>query len=301
MRVARILLIILLIVLAASAAWSTLRAAPLAEHPRLWVRASDLPRLRAWARDSNPVYRDGLAALAARAVQDMDGGSVPAEDTGSVSWVEFPTEMYAQVFAFMSLVENDPAKRADYAQRAHTLLMTVINSAALGAAEGQPFRDPQFSTRDRSRWYGSAFGLTVDWIYPSLSAQDKAAIRTVFLRWIDENQHAQVTNNNHPEPAGTYNDPALIQDPIKVRYSANNYYRAHMRNIGLMALALDPADDPDGQLHDALRSATGAWLYVVDHLLRTDSRGGLSPEGFEYGPQSTGYVTQFLLALYTAG
>ncbi len=300
MRVSRVLLIVLLTMLASGPAWSAVRAAPLTEHPRLWVRASDLPRLRAWARDSNPVYRDGLAALAARAVQDMDSGSVPAEDTGVVSWVEFPTEMYAQLFAFMSLVENDPAKRADYAQRAHTLLMTVINRAALGAAEGQPFRDPQFSTRDRSRWYGSAFGLTVDWIYSSLSAQDKAAIRQVFLRWIDENQHAQITGNNHPEPAGLYNDPSLIQDAIKVRYSSNNYYRAHMRNIGLMALALDPADDPGGQLHEALRSATGAWLYMVDHLLRTDSRGGLSPEGFEYGPQSTGYVTQLLLALYTA-
>ncbi len=301
MRVPRVLLVIVFIVFASSPVWSAARAAPLADHPRLWVRASDLPRLRSWARDSNPVYHDGLAALAARAVKDMDGGSVPAKDGGGTSWDEFPTEMYAQLFAFMSLVDNDAARRADYAKRAHSLLMAVINRAAPGAAEGQPFRDPTFSTSDRSRWYGSAFGLTVDWIYPSLSAQDKAAIRKVFLRWIDENQQAQTTNNNHPEPLGLFNDPALLSDPVKVRWSANNYYRAHMRNIGLMALALDPADDPDSKLHDALRSATGAWLYVADHLLRTDSRGGMAPEGFEYGPQSTGYIAQFLLALYTAG
>ena len=36
-----------------------------AGHPRLWLRADDLPRLRSWANESNPLYRDGLAILAA--------------------------------------------------------------------------------------------------------------------------------------------------------------------------------------------------------------------------------------------
>ena len=38
-------------------------SAPLPGHPRLWVRAEDLPRLRSWAVDSNPLYRNGLAVL----------------------------------------------------------------------------------------------------------------------------------------------------------------------------------------------------------------------------------------------
>jgi hypothetical protein len=71
--------------------------------------------------------------------------------------------------------------------------------------------------------------------------------------------------------------------------------------MGLMALALDPADDPDGALHAYLDNATGAWLYVMDYLTRTDVAGGMSAEGFEYGPQTFGYMAQFLLALYTAG
>jgi hypothetical protein len=54
------------------------------------------------------------------------------------------------------------------------------------APAGQPFRDPRFSTSDRSRWWGEGYPLTVDWIYPYLTTADKAAIRTVFLRWIDE-------------------------------------------------------------------------------------------------------------------
>jgi hypothetical protein len=74
-----------------------------------------------------------------------------------------------------------------------------------------------------------------------------------------------------------------------------------MRNLGLMAMALDPADDPNNTLHAYLRNATGGWLYMVDYLMRNDARGGLFPEGFEYSPQTLSYVTQFLLALRTAG
>ncbi|MCP4362376.1 MAG: hypothetical protein GY796_30590 [Chloroflexi bacterium] len=273
----------------------------LATHPRLWVRDSDLIRLRSWANTSNPMYANGLALLAAQAKTDMDNGIIPAQDSGEITWEQYPTEMIAQLFAFMSLIENDQATRDDYAQRARTLLMYVMNEAAKGTATGQPFRDPDFSTYDRSRWWGEGFPLTVDWIYPYLSAQDKATIRQVFLRWTDENMNAAVTSFNHPEPIGVVNDPILISDTLRVRWSANNYYMAHMRQIGLMSMALDPADDPGGTLGAYLESATGAWLYMVDHMLRTEGRGGLSPEGWLYGPDSLGYTAQFLLALHTAG
>jgi len=251
--------------------------------------------------DSNLLYRDGLAMLAAEAIADMDAGHVPQGDGGSADWEEYPTEMYAQLFAFMSLVDPDPAKRADYAGRARVLLMHVMDEAAKGPAEDEPFRDPDFSTSNRSRWWGEAFALTVDWIYPHLTAADKATIHQVFLRWADENLHAGTTDYNHPEPIGVVNDPTLISDTVAVRWSANNYYSAHMRSIGLMSMALDTSDDPDNELRDYLENATGAWLYVIDHLLRTDARGGLSPEGWEYSPQSMAYTAQFLLALYTAG
>ncbi len=94
----------------------------------------------------------------------------------------------------------------------------------------------------------------VDWIYPSLSAQDKATIRRVFLRW---SQEVITRGYHHPEPVGMTNDPALLADPQQVRFSGNNYYAAHMRNLGLMALALDPADDADGALRAYLDNAAG--------------------------------------------
>ncbi|MBN1667998.1 MAG: hypothetical protein JW862_12960, partial [Anaerolineales bacterium] len=276
-------------------------AAPVTGHPRLWLRAEDLPRLRSWATASNPLYADGLAPLAEQAKADMDAGHVPDEDGGSVAWEDYPNETYAQFFAFMSLISAEQFERDDYAQRARTLLMSVMDRAALGLAEGQPFRDPDFSTDDRSRWWGQGFALTVDWIYPYLSTQDKSTIRQVFLLWCHENLYASTTNYNHPEPVGIVNDSVLIQDATTVRWAGNNYYTAHMRNIGLMALALDPTDDPNNELRDYLDNATGAWLYVIDHLLRTEAAGGLAPEGFEYSPQAMGYVAQFMLALHTAG
>lgn len=278
-----------------------LAAQPVTGHPRLWIRAEDLPRLRSWAVDTNPVYSEGLALLAAQAKADMDDGHVPSEDDGSPGWHQYPNEKYAALFAFLSLISPDQAARDDYGRRARTVLMYVMNEAAKGVAEGQPFRDPTFSIFNRSRWWGESFALTVDWIYPYLTTADKATIRQVFLRWVDENQNAEVTTYNHPEPLGVVNNPVLLSNRDRVRWAGNNYFTAHMRNIGLMALALDAADDPGNNLRSALGSATGAWLYMVDHHLRTDIRGGLSAEGFEYSPQAMGYVVQFLLALYTAG
>ncbi|MBI3961288.1 MAG: hypothetical protein HY335_00945, partial [Deinococcus sp.] len=296
-----VVLVLLVSLTTGGVLWSPTSAAPVTGHPRLWLTANDLPRLRSWAVESNPLYRDGLGAVALEAKADMDAGLVPGEDGGGRTYELYPTEMYAELFGFMSLISNDQVARDDYAQRARTLLMGVINEAAQGAAEGQPFRDPDFSISDRSRWQGEAFALTVDWIYSYLSAADKATIRQVFLRWAEENLRAETTTYNHPEPIGVVNDPVLVSDPIRVRYAANNYYTAHARNLGLMAMALDPADDPGGALGSYLGSATGAWLYVIDYLLRHDARGGLAPEGFEYSPQAVGYVAQLLLALHTAG
>jgi hypothetical protein len=274
---------------------------PSSGHPRLWLTAGDIPRLRAWAVPANPAYADGLAILAENATAEMDAGNLPNGDEGGITWEQYPNEMYAELFAFMSLVENDASARADYAQRAHTLLMYVMNEAVQGPADGQPFRDPGFSIYDRSRWWGEGFPLTVDWIYDTLSTQDKTTIHQVFLRWSEENLNANVTAFNHPEPIGLVNDPVLVSDTLRLRWAANNYYMAHMRQIGLMSMALDPADDPNGELGAYLENATGAWLYVVDHLLRTEASGGLSAEGWQYGPESLGYTSHFLLALHTAG
>lgn len=276
-------------------------------HPRLWLTPTDVERYQQWAAADNPLWQDGLRLLGERARAEMDEGRVPDEDCGNVGYEEYPTESYAELFAFLSLIDPDPAARQDYAQRARTLLMHIIELAAKGPATKEnvtcngsrqypPFRHPDFFTsdRDRARYHGEAFPLVVDWIYPSLTAEDKAAIRQVFLRWSEE---IITAGYHHPEPVGLVNDPQLTADLLQVRFAGNNYFAAHMRNLGLMALALDEDDDPDGALAAYLDNAVGAYLYLFNHLIATDSRGGLLPEGFEYSPQTASYATQFLWAL----
>ncbi|MBI3229983.1 MAG: hypothetical protein HYZ45_07370, partial [Burkholderiales bacterium] len=280
-------------------------------HPRLWLTSNDVSRLRGWASDSNPLFANALKPLALRAKVEMDNGDVPRRDCGGTEYEAYPTEMYAELFAFMSLIENDASARNDYASRARTLLMGIINTALLGPAseanytcpENQQtaypaYRSPRFFTEDsnRARWHGEAFPLVVDWIYPSLTAQDKQSIRTVFLRW---SQEIIERGYHHPSPVGKINDASLLTDPAQLRWAGNNYFTAHMRNLGMMALALDSVDDSGNQLRAYLNNATGAWLYMFDHMTRHDSKGGLLPEGYEYSPQTASYAIQFLLALQT--
>lgn len=285
-------------------------SAPLAAHPRLWLTGADVTRYRSWAVPGNPVWASGLAPLAERARAEMDAGSVPGLDCGNVSYEDYPTEMYAELFAFLSLVGPDSAERASDAQRARSLLMFMLNAADQGPAavadytcggslQYPPFRHPDFFTsdRDRPRYHGEAFGLTVDWIYPILTPADKTVIARVFTRWAED---VVTRGYHHPEPVGLLNDPLLLQDRLQVRFSGNNYYAAHMRNLALLALALDESDDPGGELHAYLDSATGAYLYILNDLTAGAARGGLLPEGLEYSPQTASYITQFAWAMRTA-
>ncbi|MBX3029750.1 MAG: hypothetical protein KF809_06295 [Chloroflexi bacterium] len=274
--------------------------APVTGHPRLWLTADDLPRYRSWATDANPLWRDGFWPLVERMTADMDAGLVPTEDTGTRGYTAYPTESYAELFAFVSLVHPNEAVRTEYAQRARDLLMYAIGEAAKGAAPGVPFRDPEFTipSSDRLRWWGEAWPLTVDWIHPILTAEDRVTIRDVFARWSEE----MVTQGyNHPEPVGLVDDPTLFADRTALRLSGNNYFGSHIRNVGMMALALDPEDDPDGELAGWLAHVIGAHLYMNDQLLRTDAAGGMAPEGFEYSQQALAYIVQLQLALRTAG
>jgi hypothetical protein len=280
---------------------------PAADHPRLLIRASDVTRLRSWATAANPVYRNGLAVLAGQARTAMDEGHVPGEDRGSNAYETYPSEWYAELFAFMSLVEPDQAVRQDFGRRARTVLMHVIGQALPGVGrEDEPFRDPRFATFDRSRWNGDGFGLTVDWAYPYFTARDKAQIHQVFLRWSREQFSAYPAEAGgggaaNFDPAGPSNDAGLLTDQTHLRWAMNNYFAAHARNMAFMAMALDAGDDPGGELHGFLRNATGQWLYLTDHAMRTVAAGGMSPEGTEYAATSLAFTAQLLVALHTAG
>lgn len=273
-------------------------------HPRLWFRERDLPALKAAMRDGNPLWRDGLARVVADGVLQLDAGKLPNPAKPGACLDEnevVPCEAWAEIFAFRALLARGEPDEAQWVARAKKLLFAVLTEADRGPDESRIVRTRAFPVDDRSRWYGESFPLVVDWIHDHLTAEEKALVVRVFARWSEAISHAEVTTSNHPEPRGVYNQPELVRDPKLVRWALNNYYAAHARNLGLMGLALDPADDPKNAVRGRLREALGAWLYVIDHAMRTEARGGLPPEGFEYGPQTYGYVAQLLWALTTAG
>jgi hypothetical protein len=41
-------------------------AEPLTTHPRMWITSANLPKLRGWAVNTNPMYKNGLAVAAHR-------------------------------------------------------------------------------------------------------------------------------------------------------------------------------------------------------------------------------------------
>ena len=94
---------------------------PATGHPRLWLTPDLVTTLRAQATAANPLWVDGLLPLAERARSDMDAGLIIAEDCGQRAYSGYPVEMYAEFFAFLSLVHPNGAERSDYATRARSL------------------------------------------------------------------------------------------------------------------------------------------------------------------------------------
>jgi hypothetical protein len=322
---------------------------PVTGHPRLWVTQADIPRLQSWANSGNIVYQQGIVPVLAQAVVDYntcfpDGvdPAVPYPDPGDTQgYINITpsgglSEQDAEIFAFQSLIDPNPANRVTYAKYARNLIMVAMNQAALGVLSGAPWRDPLFPTYNRANLTGQAWPLVVDWIYnavdgnnqPILSAQDKATIRTVFLIWANECLNAYTTGGDHPSPIGDENSLTLLPNGGAYRMASNNYYLGHARLLTMMSLAMDPVDDPAvnpslpiGALGNSIRSyiadATGAWLYqeyamigekanvISDYGLQPNASvgiasGGLPPEGMLYG-HSYGFIFGQLLALKTAG
>ncbi len=318
---------------------------PIASHPRLWITRNDVPRLQSWAMSSNPIYQQGMLPLLKQAVsvyhqKFFPGGALNPQypDPGDTQGYSGElTEQNGLILAFGSLIDPNASARITYSQYARNLLMYAMQQAALGHRSGAPFRDPSFAIYNRANGHGEQWPLIVDWIYSAadangnaiLTAADKLTIRNVFLMWAKDCLNANTTGGDHPEPIGIMNSAQLLPHGQPYRMAANNYYLGHARLLTMMALSIDPDDDPrvDGNLPDSalgntLRSyiadATGAWLYQEFAMFGDPSEvarsygqsgsgaafglasGGLPPEGMLYG-ESFAFLLGQLLALRTAG
>lgn len=318
-------------------------------HPRLWLTSADLPRLQSWAVSTNPMWQKGLHATLNLAEANVNAkwnwttGQPNAtwKDDGSDDWVGEDTEAYAEFYAFMSLVDPNASNRTKWASKARTMLMWAVNQAANCASASGPFCDPGFITGNRMNYWGEAWGLTVDWIYPTLTAQDKATIRKVYLGWANILLHVPNRSGQSPLYPGSLNDPRVLgvepgksaynrqNDQLNARWAANNYFLGQARTLMLMAMAIDPADDPvvdpskpysqvGNSLGSFVNDGIGWWLYQIyaifeppgtakSKLKLTSSTislglaaGGLPVEGSLYG-ESQGFLAQTLLAMQTAG
>ncbi|KIL42301.1 hypothetical protein SD70_01935 [Gordoniibacillus kamchatkensis] len=164
-----------------------------------------------------------------------------------------------------------------------------------------------FAVRDRARWHGEGFALTVDWIYSYLTAQDKADIQKVFLYW------ANAINTQYQSPIDHGLNGVPDTGP-KARNATNNYYTGLFRNLVMMVLSLDPADDPPvDPTKDALawgNSLRSYMPYIQNRWMKQlyaqygpggAAEGGAHPEGSYYGLENMGFFRQAILALETAG
>jgi hypothetical protein len=258
-------------------------AAPLASHPRLWVTPSDLPRLRSWAVPSNPIYQNGLRALAQQGLTRMDraptgqaGDDIPEDDPGGGAYSGVYTEGWAGLFSFMALAHPDAAERANYANHGKALLMHIVNRvdgdagncqtfnpSTLANSGQEPFCGSSFSISDRMRWVQVSLPLAYDWLQgygqdagvQFFTTAEKAAIRRVFLRWVMQNMQAYPNAYSYSArgscnlPVRTTGDallrlaPGVDRDRYCKRYAFNNYFVGHMRQIGMMAMSIDSVDD----------------------------------------------------------
>ena len=324
---------------------------PVAAHPRLLLTPADVTILQKRTTSSNPVYEQGWVPLLQDAQSDYStqffpgGQPNPVWPDGGSPGTGSSTAGDALVFAFDSLINPSQAARIDDAQKARNLTMYVMNLVAQGDMPGAPFRDPTYDIGNTGRWSGANWPLIVDWIYDAkdansnniLTAADKATIRTAFIDWANQCMTADISGGDHPAPVGVINDLQLVpgnqyQSYSGYRTAANNYYLSHAENLMLMAMVMDPADDPPvdpsqpaSQLGNSMRSYItdyfGAWLYqeysmfgdpaivVSDIGVPGDSTGaefgmtsgGMPAEGFMYGMGSIANLASQMLAIQTAG
>lgn len=277
-------------------------AEPVKTHPRLLLRASDIPELRSRMKPSNPVWV-AFESLVQTAFDDWRTDKVPELDGGTHTGLsKYKSEQYAMVFAFMSLIETDRAKKQTYIDAARDCLMNVMDKAALGPGTPDengrypPFRHPSWIMADRS-FGAEAFALAVDWLqaHPgALSAADVGKIRKSFLWWGQKANEAYYYSPWNPHRL--VNDPVLLrlappapQDVIDkraaVRDALNNHYANRLKMMILMPLALDPADDvpiapgddaPPGALTGyTVGASPDEWVYKDIGYLRLGTGGWL--------------------------
>ncbi len=304
------------------------------DHPRLVVSAADLPRLRAWAAPGNPMWTALQTLKQATDHRVITLGrwhtDAPNIVTGYVcdkqttycdsgyTLTNDITEEYALFYAFLSLLDGDPAQRDLHAGIARRMLMYVVNQCAQGLvpdAGGQvPFCNTRFAWWNRGNWAGESWGLIVDWIYPYLTDADKAAIQKLFLLWSDvivREGQALTTWAQLGRDLANLGDAGRLGARQNARHAWNNYNAGQVQHLVSLALSLDPEDDPPrpelGTLYPTVRGYLdyidrGNWLQYHLFFGEGEGSGGIAAEGpFGYGVDTLRGLATSRLILKSSG
>ena len=153
--------------------------------------------------------------------------------------------------ALGSLVAPDASARILYAERARNLLMYAMNQAALGTCRRALPRSRLRHLQPRQRLRRAVAadrGLDIQRAdargNPILTASDKATIRNVFMMWANDCLNANTTGGDHPSPSAWSTACSSCRGDQPYRMASNNYYLGHARLLTMMALSIDPGDDP---------------------------------------------------------
>ena len=173
-------------------------------------------------------------------------------DTGGYKTPFDSTEVYAELFGFLALIDTNAKEQEHYRIRAHDMMMWMINLASdttsqtcVPSGRFVPFRNCAFATNDRAHQAGmEAFPLIVDWVYPSFTDSEKKSITHVFRFWADQAMIGGPTGIPYPLPFGVMNDPALISKPKQLRWQMNNFGDSQYRTATMLGLVMDAKDDP---------------------------------------------------------
>lgn len=252
-------------------------------HPRIGLTPSDVEDLRTKTVAKNLVWSQGLLVYFAGRQAYYDAkfcwtgkNCGPAGPIGTLNpegWIDTSTSFAANgggmfdsdawLYASMSLIDPTEGNRAKWAAHARDMAMWEMNEICYNAYTGSgpcvarnydnrfmPFIGSQFVMNNRSQTCTLTLIQTLDRIYSSLSAADKATIAKVGHLWGKQLTGANeydITSgtNEHVIPIGAYNDVSIISGNAgEEEGGSNNFSLGHWQALTAIGLLLDPADDP---------------------------------------------------------
>ena len=252
-------------------------------HPRIGLTPEDVADLRTKTTARNPVWAHGLSVFFAGRQAYYDAkfcwtgrncGTVgPMGALNSVGWIDPSNsftanggglyELDTALYALMALIDPTTSNRATWAAHAHDMSMWEMYEICYNAATGKgpcvarnydvrfaPFIGSQFILNNRSQTNTLPQLQAIDWNYSSFSSADKAVIAQVGHIWGKQTTGAYFYDatdglNEHVNPIGAYNTPAIINTAVSAEEGgSNNFSLGHWQAMTAVGLLLDPADDP---------------------------------------------------------